>query len=155
MGFVSPIYQYNNPSPTIIELLTYWIASSARLVGTYNLPKVLEPVMYGAVQIGKPNNALGCNVKSDVAWGQMNGGPDCLLHSLEESDTLSQWSDEGSVASEFEPHDDTDRQEIVEGWVMDQASDGHQERSYPNPVVKRSFHFVEPMIEDLCGDWLV
>lgn len=109
--------------------------------------------MYGTVQIGRPSNALGCNVKSDVAWGQSNGGPDCL-HSLEESDTQSQWSDEGSVASEFEPCD-TDRKEIVEGWVMDQASDGHQERSYPNPVVKRSFHFVEPMIEDLCGDWLI
>ena len=40
MGFVSPIYQYNNPSPTIVELLTYWIASSARLVGTHKLPKV-------------------------------------------------------------------------------------------------------------------
>jgi hypothetical protein len=130
--------------------------------------KVLEPVTYGTVQIGRPNNALGCNVKSDVAWGQTNGGPDCLLHSSEESDTQSQWSNEGSVASEFEPCD-TDRQEIVEGWVMDQASDGHQERIYPNPVVKRedlcedwlihgvkrSFHFVEPMIEDLCGDWLI
>ena len=116
--------------------------------------KVLEPVMYGTVQIGRPNNALGCNVKSDVAWGQTNGDPDYLLHSLEESDTQSQWSDEGSVTSEFEPRD-TDRQEIVEGWVMDQASDGHQERSYPNPLVKRSFHFVEPMIEDLCGDWLI
>ena len=40
VGFVSPIYQYNNPSPTIVELLTYWIASSAHLVGTYKLPKV-------------------------------------------------------------------------------------------------------------------
>jgi len=111
--------------------------------------------MYGTVQVGRPNNALGCKVKSDVAWGETDGGPDCLLHSLEESDSQSQWSDEeGSVASECEPCD-TDRQEIVEGWVMDQASDGHQERSYPNPVVRRSFQFVEPMIEDLCGDWLM
>jgi len=54
------------------------------------------------------------------------GRPDCHLHSIEECDTQSEWSDEGSVASEFEPCD-TDRQEIVEGWVMDQASDGHQE----------------------------
>ena len=74
--------------------------------------------------------------------------------SLDECDTQSQWSDEGSMASEFEPHD-TNRHEIVEGWVMDQASDGCQERTYPNPVVKRSFHFVEPALDEVCGDWLV
>jgi len=93
-------------------------------------------------------------VKSDVAWGQTNGAE--LREAEEECDTQSQWSDEGSVASEFEPHaSDTDRQEIVQGWVMDQASDGHEERSYPNPVVKRSFHFAEPMLEEVCGDWLI
>ena len=95
MGFVSPIYEYNNPSPTIVELLTYWIASSTQ--DTYTLPKVcsfaerwativyrqnsllwfrktLEPVIYGTVEIRKPNNVFGCNVKSDVAWGQKNEG---------------------------------------------------------------------------------
>ena len=40
VGFVSPIYEYNSSSPTIVELLTYWIAASARVVGTYHLPKV-------------------------------------------------------------------------------------------------------------------
>jgi len=74
--------------------------------------------------------------------------------SLDECDTQSQWSDEGSVASEFEPHD-TDRQEIVEGWVMNQASGGHEEGTYSNLVVKRSLHFAEPMLEEVCGDWLI
>ena len=40
--------------------------------------KVLEPVFYGTIQIGRPSNALGCNVKSDVAWGQANGGQSTL-----------------------------------------------------------------------------
>ena len=77
------------------------------------------------------------------------------VDSLEEpDDTQSLWSDEGSMTSEFEPHD-TDRHEIVEGWVKDQASDGRQERTYPNSVVKRSFHFPEPSLEEACGDWLI
>jgi len=38
---------------------------------------------------------------------------------------------------------------------MDQASDGYQERTYPNPVLKRSFHFVEPTLDEVCGDWLI
>jgi len=74
--------------------------------------------------------------------------------SLWEAESETQWSDEASMTSEFEPHD-TDRHEIVKGWVMDQASDGCQERTYPNSVVKRSFHFVEPALEEGCGDWLI
>jgi len=74
--------------------------------------------------------------------------------SLEELDTQSQWSDEGSMTSEFELHD-TDRHEIVEGWVNDQANDDRQEKTYPYHVVKRSFHFVEPTLEEVCGDWLI
>jgi len=59
------------------------------------------------------------------------------------------------VASEFEPCD-TDRQEIVEGWVMDQASDGHQGKTLSKILcINVPFIFVEPMIEDLCGDWLI
>ena len=175
-----------------MELLTYWIASSLCLVGTHKLPKVgsfterwaiyhsfdivkvLEPVTYGTVELGRPSNALGCNVKSDVAWGQTNGGQTVFLilcassltpesveaklfrevESIEECDAQSQWSDEGSMTSEFEPHD-TDRHEIVQGWVMDQASDGHQEGAYPTPMVKRSFQFVEPTLDEDCGDWLI
>jgi hypothetical protein len=38
---------------------------------------------------------------------------------------------------------------------MDQASGGQEEGAYPNRVVKRSFHFAEPMLEEMCGDWLI
>ncbi|KAF8798001.1 hypothetical protein BYT27DRAFT_7265133 [Phlegmacium glaucopus] len=155
VGFVSPIYKHDSSSPTIVELLAYWIASSARLPGTCNLPKVLEPVIYSTVEIGRPSNALGCKVKSDVAWGQIDREVGLLqeVDSLEELDTESQWSDEGSMVSGFEPHD-TDRHEIVEGWVNDQARDGRQ-GTYPYPVIKRSFPFVEPTLEEACGDWLI
>lgn len=46
VAFVSPIYKYDNFSPTIVEFLTYWIASSARLPGTHKLPKVISLAMY-------------------------------------------------------------------------------------------------------------
>ncbi|KAF8163279.1 hypothetical protein B0H34DRAFT_694779 [Crassisporium funariophilum] len=43
-GFVSPIYKNDATSPTIIEYLSFWVATSMKLNNTYGLPKVGDEV---------------------------------------------------------------------------------------------------------------
>ncbi|KAF5391435.1 hypothetical protein D9757_001914 [Collybiopsis confluens] len=50
-AFISGVYEYDANSPTILECLTFWIASAMRIARALQFPKVPEPVHLPPIQI--------------------------------------------------------------------------------------------------------
>jgi hypothetical protein len=40
VAFVSPVIQFNQKQPTILEHVIFWLSSAMRLPGTFRLPQV-------------------------------------------------------------------------------------------------------------------
>jgi hypothetical protein len=65
-AFVTRVYEYNSFEPTIIELLTFWIAAAMGIASTFQCPKVCEdfdairqtPSTVYDVSIQSPESAL-------------------------------------------------------------------------------------------------
>ncbi|KDR81585.1 hypothetical protein GALMADRAFT_239626 [Galerina marginata CBS 339.88] len=101
VAFVSPILQYSNASPTILEWITYWVASSMAIPGAFALPQVDEPIPTEDVDMEPPVGLGPFYVprapRSESAWPGKH-------HEPGESagvDLESVLSDEGSLKSVF------------------------------------------------------
>ncbi|KAF8636587.1 hypothetical protein AX17_003398 [Amanita inopinata Kibby_2008] len=57
-AFVTGVYDYNIFSPTILECLSYWIASALHIRGTWRIPEVSEPIqdLIRPIKIPKPGD---------------------------------------------------------------------------------------------------
>ncbi|KAJ6537786.1 hypothetical protein B0H19DRAFT_1180897 [Mycena capillaripes] len=51
IGFVSKVHRFDAQDPTILELLTFWVACAMRLPGWRDLPKIREPVTAGPPRV--------------------------------------------------------------------------------------------------------
>ncbi|KAJ6547537.1 hypothetical protein B0H19DRAFT_1166187 [Mycena capillaripes] len=68
-AFVTPVYNFDASTPTIIEWLTFWVASAMRLKGWRAIPKVPEPVSLGPVSIPRTGNAnFATPANSESNW---------------------------------------------------------------------------------------
>jgi len=68
-AFVTPVYNFNAVCPTVMEWLTFWVASAMRLKGWRSIPKVPEPVSLGPVSIPPANNAnFATPANSESNW---------------------------------------------------------------------------------------
>ncbi|KAF8628442.1 hypothetical protein AX15_003958 [Amanita polypyramis BW_CC] len=71
-AFVSRIYDYEYFSPTIVECLTYWVASALHIRGTWKIPDVSEPLEGIVHPIEVPDREPFDDDMSDPATSESN-----------------------------------------------------------------------------------
>lgn len=70
MAFVSSVYSYNDQSPSIIEILIFWLISAMGLPGGWKIPEVAEPVVNFAAGFSIPpsHDDRFANAPSESSW---------------------------------------------------------------------------------------
>ncbi|KAF7294961.1 Microtubule associated protein [Mycena indigotica] len=146
-AFVSEVCEFDSFSPTVIEWLTFWVASAMRLKGWRHAPKVPEPVTLGPVFIPPNYDAdLETPANSESNW---NGKSQDAESSARARSMSPIFSDNGLPGAEGRP-----LAQMVQEWMQNRVDSNYAPRVAsrpPSPAPPQSFH----QSMEYHGDWLV
>ncbi|KAJ7063273.1 hypothetical protein C8F01DRAFT_69063 [Mycena amicta] len=145
-AFVSEVCEFSSFSPTVLEWLTFWVASAMRLKGWRRLPKVPEPVTLGPVFIPPNHNTnFETPASSESNWNGKSQDADSSARARSMSPVFS---DNGLPGLEERP-----LTQMVQEWMENRVDSNwaHVASRAPSPTFPESFH----QSLEYSGDWLV
>ncbi|KAF7322950.1 Microtubule associated protein [Mycena chlorophos] len=146
-AFVSDVCNFDSFSPTVIEWLTFWVASAMRLKGWRHIPKVPEPVTLGPVFIPPTHNAdFETPANSESNW---NGKSQDAESSARARSMSPVFSDNGLPGMQERP-----LAQMVQEWMQNRVDSNwtpHVPSRAPSPPPPQAFH----QSLEYHGDWLV
>ncbi|KAK7014884.1 microtubule associated protein [Favolaschia claudopus] len=147
-AFVTPVYAFDAVCPTVLEWLTFWVASAMRLRGWRSIPKVPEPVSLGPVLIPAIHNAnFATPANSESNWEGKSQDAATSAHARSMSPVFT---DGGLPGLEIRPI-----HQIVQEWMQKKVDSNGAAPDIPSRAQSPARNDIFEQTLTRHGDWLV